>query len=367
MRNKIIPIVLTLVLATSLFASQATPLPRQTINQNGYTLDCKGQVYAGITVNGDNNKVINCRVQDSIGNIGGIAVNGDNNQILNNDITGACMAGVIVRGNGNLIQGNEISRSRQCGGSGADADGIRVFNNGNRIIGNDVRNISLAENPTAHIDCIQSWGALTNTLIQDNYCDTAHAGVQIDSSHKVENITIIGNRFIASRPLNVYGNELIVKNNVFVGRIVTGFAGAFVSFRDSTNITFTNNIIFNTTDGVITGTGATKQGGNNVFWNDSGIPPRRDSGYNGTPSNLNWKSDKWQTINPMLDKNYFTTNPLVCYAGLGCIETFPPTSTVTVTATRIPTSTITPTQTITPTATAFCIPALDVWVCNKKP
>lgn len=240
--------------------------------------------------------------------------------IKNNKIENSCMAGIILKGNDGLAENNIISKSRQCDGSGSDADGIRVFNDGNKIIGNHVSNISLAENPTAHIDCIQSWGTLTNTLIHGNFCDTAHAGVQTDSGYSVQGITITENKFIASRPLNVYGDGLIVMNNVFIGRTITGFNGSFISFRDSKNIIFTNNIILNTTDGILTQVGATILGGNNVFWNDSGLPPRRDSGYNGNPSSLKWASDKWQTVNPLLDANYFTGNQLVCYAGLGCFD-----------------------------------------------
>lgn len=364
---KIKHLITAVILSAGLFLlPNETVLPRLTINQSNYVVPCEGLVYAGITINGNNNVIENCTSKDALGNIGGIAVNGDNNQILNNNVKGSCMAGVIVRGNNNLIQGNDISGSRQCGGSGADADGIRVFNNGNRIINNNVYGISLADNPTAHIDCIQSWGTLTNTLIQGNYCNVAHAGVQTDSGYKVTNLTITGNVFITSRPLNVYCDGCNVTSNVFIGRVVTGFNGAFVSFRDSVNITFTNNVVLNTTDGILTRVGATTKGGNNVFWNDSGVAPRRDGGYNGQPSNLKWKSDKWQTVNPMLDADYFTGNLSLCYAGLGCAEVTPtatPTKVITQTAIFTLTPTITPTATVRPTTTPQCYYPVGGKIC----
>lgn len=324
------------------------------ITQDGYVLDCQNKQYQDITINANSVTVRYCNAVGSISNQGGIDINGNNNVIINNTVSGACMVGIDINGNNNIIEGNDISGSRQCAGtSGADADGIRVFGDGNKIINNRVHSISLVENPTAHIDCIQSFGVnLTNVEIIGNVCDVAHSGVQIDSGYKITGMTIMENVFRASRPLNLYVDGVLVKNNVFIGKSLSeNVNGTFVSFRDSKNITFTNNIILNTTVGILTQTNATTLGGNNVFWNDSGVAPRRDSGYSGNASNLKWKSDKWQTINPMLDSNYLTGNLSICYAGLGCV---PATATPTVTPTRTPTSTLT--QTITPTNTVTSTP-----------
>jgi len=248
-----------------------------------------------ISSNGDNTIVQNFVSENNDSNSGAFDVfeGATGVEIRDTVSKNSCMAGIILRGNSNLAEGNEIFKSRQCGGSGPDADGIRVFGDGNVIRGNYVHDISLAENPTAHIDCIQNWGTLLNTIIEGNTCNVVHAGIQTDVGN-VHNIIIRNNVFVASRPLNMRGEGLKITNNVFVGNA----ASAYVLLQSSSNVTFQNNIIYNTSDGFLTSVGSVIAGGHNIFYNSSGKAPRRDSGYNYVNGQLKWPTDKWQ-VNPI--------------------------------------------------------------------
>lgn len=296
-------------------------------------------------------------------NDGGITGSGSGYKILNNKVEGSCMVGVKLNGANGLAEGNEISKSRQCSGSSdPDADGIRVFGSGHTIRGNYIHSISQLENPTAHIDCIQSWGGLINTIIHGNVCDVIHAGIQIDSGDVVINLTITNNVFNTSRGLNVYVDGVTVANNVFIGKIVSGVNGSAIGFRTSRNITFKNNIIYNTTGGLYVESGAIVASGNNVVWNDNSSRPGRWGGSIST--------DKFQTANPQLTGNWITGNQSLCYAGLGCSGLVTPTPTKTATAT--PSSTLTPTPkiptvSVSPTAVITLSPTPVIATASKIP
>lgn len=267
---------------------------RVNVTRSGIIFQANGKVtIQGFVISTSNTKVIGFYSLNSSNNSGAFYVNGSGNTIKNNIAEGPCMAGIVLNGNSNLAENNEIFKSRQCGGSGADADGMRVFGDGNVIRGNYVHSISKASNPTAHIDCIQNWGTLLNTIIEGNTCNVADAGIQTDVGN-VRNITIRNNVFTASRPLNIRGEGLKITNNVFVGNA----ASSFVSLQSSSNVTFQNNIVYNTSDGILTSPGMITAGGYNIFYNSSGKAPRRDSGYSYVSGKLKWPTDKWQ-VNPM--------------------------------------------------------------------
>lgn len=117
-----------------------------------------------------------------------------NVQALNNKVVHAQMAGILIDGTGNLVQGNEIWGTYQhpsvlggiyavCtndGGSYADADAIRFFGTNHIIRSNyahdiefDFDNFALP-NPNPHTDCFQTWGesgeSTSNILIDRNWC-----------------------------------------------------------------------------------------------------------------------------------------------------------------------------------------------------
>jgi hypothetical protein len=228
---------------------------------------------------------------------GAMIVNGNSNTVSNNVIESACMAGIVIKGSSNLALNNEILKSRQCPGSGSDADGIRIFADGNVARGNYIHNISSLQNPTAHIDCFQSWGTLTNATIENNYCYNLESGttgagttgVQTDVGN-VHNITIRNNVFRVAHGLNMRGDGISATNNVFVGDY---YNTSYVFLDVITGAIFKNNIIYNTTNGIIVGsaykTGIT--GGYNIIYNANGAAPSRDSAYFSS-------TDKWQTMNP---------------------------------------------------------------------
>jgi hypothetical protein len=231
-------------------------------------------------------------------NAGAFHISGNDNILKRSTADGSCMAGIIVMGTNNLIEANEVMRSRQCFGltTGPDADGIRILDSNNIVRNNYIHSISKAENPSAHIDGIQGdYGRyqFKDVVIEGNIIDVADAGVQTDGNN-CDNVTIKGNTIRAARPLNMECANLKVTDNVIHG--VPG--SSFIGIRPgSSDVTFTGNTICNTTDGIIVPSGVVIAGGGNTFWNNLGIA-RRDSGYSYSNDNLNWPSDQWQTINP---------------------------------------------------------------------
>jgi Bacterial Ig domain/Right handed beta helix region len=233
-----------------------------------------------------------------------------NVQALNNKIVHAQMSGINLDGNGDLIQGNDISATYQhpsvlggifavCtddGGSDADADAIRFFGPNHIIRSNYLHDIeydfdnTALPNPNPHTDCFQTWGAAgestSNILIDRNWCvwpSNGSQGTQDEVSAievldgPVSNITFQNNVFQdllrgvnatqdGSEPpvgqLNFYNNTFdhVVQEAI----VVTGSAR-------TDNIE--NNIFFDMVggDGFISyATGENFL--DNVFYNRSGAP-----------------------------------------------------------------------------------------------
>lgn len=300
-------------------------------------------------------------------------------RILDNIADAPCTAGVILRANNGRAERNEIFGSRQCPEvtSGPDADGIRAFGDGHYIGYNYIHDIVVnsTTNPTAHSDCVQNWGRLTNTIIEGNRCIGINAaGVQTDggSSDNVQNITIRNNVFVAARCLNMFGDRISFTNNVCIGFGPTSYLllrNSDDGSRKTTNATIKNNVFFNTSGAIIVQPGMVIDGGGNVIYNAPGFNPavpRRDSGYSYKNGVLAWPTDKWGTTDPKLNQDYQTTNLTVCYAGLGCPGAVP---TVTPTTNPIPTVTRTPTvaPTVTRTATTSRTPTQTVIPASKTP
>lgn len=158
------------------------------------------------------------------------------NTIQGNTIFRAQMTGIMVEGQNNLVESNDISHTLQtppgCGTSG-DADGIRYFGVGHTIRKNHVHDILLSESPTAHVDATQTWGPAQNMVFEQNVFDIPNdiiPGQTVGLGFTMESI---------DGPVD----GLIIRNNVFINHC-TGYA---VDTQTSTNTPLSNLTIVNNT------------------------------------------------------------------------------------------------------------------------
>lgn len=186
---------------------------RVDIRRDGITLKADGKVQMrGFEINGDNNTVIGFSISDKSNS-----------------------AGIYVKGNNNLVQGNEIFHMKQ--------DGIWFFGSGNVYRSNYIHDIldpSIDGDP--HADCFQTWaqyGPVTNTLIESNTC--------------IHNRTWGSNQIFMVEAQNAKVDNLVVRNNTFV-MYDTGETLLNINRKDGqypiTNIKIINNSFEN-----VTGTG----------------------------------------------------------------------------------------------------------------
>jgi Right handed beta helix region len=241
-----------------------------------------------------------------------------NIQVLNNKVAHAQMAGIMIDGDSDLIQGNEVSGTYQhpsvlggifavCtndGGSEADADYTRFFGSNHIIRSNYLHDIEWdygdfsKPNPTPHTDCFQTWGSqygedTTNDLFDRNLCrgvtDATGAGDTLEvgaTAGHVGTLTVQNNIFANifhglnlestyTGTLNVYNNtfdtigeEAIVanqsvgdnvENNIFYN--VGGGGDGFIGYTNPVN--FANNVFY-------TRSGAPETG---LWWGGSAAPP----------------------------------------------------------------------------------------------
>lgn len=320
--------------------------------------------------------VIGFYSKDSDALAGGFLSTGPRTKFLNNVADGACRAGFVVEAPGYILDGNEVFGSRQCGTSGPDADGMRALARDGIITNNYIHNIvkNSTTNSTAHVDCIQGdFGSyeFINILIQGNICDVADAGVQTDGNN-CDDVRILDNTFRAARPLNMECSNMRVEGNIMYGKPGSSFASLRAG---SFNVTFKNNVVCNTSDGIIADSLAVPDngGGGNIFWNTSGTAPRRDSGYSYKNGKLRFPTDKWQTENPLVCGSFVppvpTGTPTVTKTPvsptLTATPSLPPVFTGTAsvvppTLTRTPTRTATVTRTVTQTSTPSITPSITM-------
>lgn len=334
------------------------PAPRIIITQSGITYTCTDQPFAGMTITADNVTVIGpCYAQDAIGN--GLVVDGNNNRVTDFNIDG--------------VTGLSPTRNER--------DYSRVFGDGNTISGGTWTGL-VCETP-AHCDGVQTWGdsnhrAATNLLIEnlviENFCYYGIPGSTLskcqgfmlesgsDPNNTAHHITIKNNVIHAYRGANIGSsgdagttNNIVFENNTFVGlapRPITGTNtgeyGIFIT-RGSA-ITSTKNIFYDI-DGVWSYGGITHTN-NWIYRSDGGSISPAISGTN-------------RGGNPLMGADYhlLANSPACGYGAFPCGVTVTPSLTASVTVTITPSKT--PTR--TPTPTAFCVPALSVWVCNRKP
>jgi len=162
---------------------------------------------------------------NSATNSGAIVANGSGNKIINNKVEGSCMVGINLYGSANTAENNEILKSRQCAGSsGADADGIRYFGANQVMRGNYIHDISQTTNPTAHVDCFQTWGGASKAIIENNICDNYTANATLASSGaNIENDT---DATFRNNYWHIRGKMIMIEssssgtkidNNIFIG------------------------------------------------------------------------------------------------------------------------------------------------------
>ena len=257
---------------------------------------------------------------NSATNSGAIVANGSGNKIINNKIEGSCMVGINLYGSANTAENNEILKSRQCAGSsGADADGIRYFGAAQVMRGNYIHDISQTTNPTAHVDCFQTWGGASKAIIENNICDNYTANATLASSGaNIENDVdaIFRHNFI-----RVWGKVIMIESsssgtriedNIFVGGTGIQPPVHYGLFGSGSGETAKNNLFWqvNPSNGTPLLYGVTDGGGNL-----SGVDPRM-SGYcslaypsRGVPCGVVILSTPSFTVTPSLAPPVATGTP----------------------------------------------------------
>ena len=171
----------------------------------------------GIGVRGRFNEIRNNYIHDLLAAEGIWLYGGSNrdasftrgNVVTGNRILRARIAGILVEGVDNLIEGNDISHTIQNPAGappriGADADGIRFFGSGHVIRRNYIHNITSEDqgNTDPHIDAFQTWGPCSDVVIERNLILQAGSrdqGIIIEGVvQPVANITIRNNVFATS-------------------------------------------------------------------------------------------------------------------------------------------------------------------------
>jgi len=162
---------------------------------------------SGVYLNGSNNQISNNYIHNSTAAGIYMTTSANNNTVNNNRIVAAVECGIFIQGSTNLIASNDISHSRDVGGS--DADGIRFFGSGHTVRKNYIHDISLSDSPggSPHIDCYQTWGPATNYVFEQNTCDKSANG-------HLQGFTI--------EALTTPVQNITIRNNVFITR-VTGY------------------------------------------------------------------------------------------------------------------------------------------------
>lgn len=222
------------------------------IPKSNLTLVADGQVITkGFELTGSKIVLDGFYILNSTSRRGGIDIRGSDNTVKNNKIEGATMVGILIDGQRQLVESNEILGTLQrktftgeCQyGSGEcqcsnDADGMRFFGPGHTIRGNYIHDIYFDQNPTAHMDCFQTWNwtgdLASNIVIEGNVCQEME--VHVDESRygcrEVTGVSRAQGFMIEDGP-----NNITIKNN-----ILNVYRGAMLG--DSDDRLTTNHIDF---------------------------------------------------------------------------------------------------------------------------
>jgi hypothetical protein len=156
-------------------------------------------------------------------------------RVTNNRLYHNALSGIEIHGSKHVVEGNEIWATIQHHPKWTnppdwiDADGIRFFGSGHRISRNYIHDISFdqPENVNPHIDCFQTWGPASDTVLEYNACDELQyqaphergQGFMIEEKDgPVRDITIRHNTVRAYTQVVVLrGEALSITDNQFSG------------------------------------------------------------------------------------------------------------------------------------------------------
>ncbi len=202
----------------------------------------------GFSVQGQYNQIRNNYIHDLIYGEGIWLYGGpdrsgsitSHNIVSQNRIVRGRIAGIVVEGIDNIIEGNDISHTIQNPPGaqarvGADADGIRFFGSGHIIRRNHIHDIALEDpgNTNPHIDAFQTWGPCTNIIIEQNQVSQIgrqDQGVIIEGmAQPVRDITIRNNLFMTNgtdyAPAVLAGDGGPVQNVTIVNNTIVALKG----------------------------------------------------------------------------------------------------------------------------------------------
>ncbi len=235
---------------------------------NSYTTYSDGN---GVGVQGSFNEIRNNYIHDLIFGPGIWLYGGpnkdasftSNNTAAGNRIVRARIAGILVEGTNNVIDGNDISHTIQNPPGapampGADADGIRFFGSGHTIRRNYIHDITLTDpgNTDPHTDAFQTWGPCSNMVIEQNTISRTEnpaQGIIIEGlMQPVGNITIRNNVFMTNAtdysPAVLAGDRGPVTNVNIVNNTMVALNGpseyAIWLFANLSGVVIKNNAIY---------------------------------------------------------------------------------------------------------------------------
>ena len=263
------------------------------------------------------------------------------NEILNNRITHAEMAGIEVDGQNNSVLGNDIDTTLQfpigCPARpSADADGMRAFGSGHLIEKNVIHGMLLGTTatPSAHTDCLQTWGPLSNTTFEGNLCyfpaiagtatsASGNSAATIDnSSGLVQHVWIFNNVFSTMRQgANVMADgPTALSDFEFVNNTLVNIAQEGVLTESLTGAIIENNIFYNVGTGLGGGDSYFCDNGKstytlsaNDFWVTSGSPgtwPQNYPHLQVNPGFIDPQSNQYQlsATSPLIGQGQTVTN-----------------------------------------------------------
>jgi len=320
----------------------------------------------GVFIYGDHNEISNCYIHDILNNGGVVVFAGsganpgvtNNNLVKNNVIVRARIAGIVVDGQNNVIDGNDISHTlKDPPGSipivGADADGIRFFGTGNIISKNYIHDVHLTdvgnhacfeggtESACPHSDAFQTFGPASNIIIEDNivhWTDDGLSGqirlvnpqwaqIEAQPALAVTNLIFRNNVFMHETtrfgPMNVDDglggpiNNIHIVNNTFVrlnGPGSGGFEESAILLKSGqgllSNVTIKNNAFYDcgsSSSGYVTVVGFTANVDYNAVYMSRGSAPaggpRPNDVWMADPKFVNFAGRDFhlQSSSPLID------------------------------------------------------------------
>ncbi len=145
--------------------------------------------------------------------------------IANNEVF-HCQSGIIVEGQGWLVENNTISRLFDYGNG--DCDYTRFFGNDHIIRGNTFSGTILEEVGEAHVDCFQTFDnsgqSINNIIIENNTCMDFMQGL-IGEAHF----------YSASR-------DILIRNNIFAHGFSNNSHGIII--QDIPDVNIYNNLFY---------------------------------------------------------------------------------------------------------------------------